>query len=107
MDQLNLKRYAGLIGLGLMYLWGCAIIVWVDWTQSEVLFVKVVGIGGLALASLSGIAVFFYVNGLESQLKKEKENNKLYKEQVKVWREQAELASSQIEMNVGGNKEHP
>lgn len=101
MDQLISKRYAGLIGLGLMYLWGCAIIVWVDWTQSEVLFVKVVGIGGFALAFLSGIAIIFYVTGLESQLEKEKENNKLYKAQAKAWREQAQLATSQLEKERG------
>jgi len=60
-----------------MYLWGATLVGWVDWAQSEVVFSKVVGIAGMALASLSGIAAFLYVNGLESQVKRLQEKMSL------------------------------
>lgn len=69
MNQTISKRHAGSIGLGLMYLWGTTLIFWVDWVQSEVIFVKVAGIVGAALASLSGLATFLYANSLESEIK--------------------------------------
>lgn len=97
MEQLIPQRYAGLVGLGLMYLWGATLLVWVDWIQSEVLFVKVFGIVGAALASLSGIAVFLYVSSLESQLKKIKEKNEFHEAQAKEWMDQAQLAISLLE----------
>ena len=56
MNQLIPERCAGLIGLGVMYLWGATLLVWVDWTQSEVIFVKIVGVSGAVLASLIGVA---------------------------------------------------
>ncbi|MEO7861331.1 MAG: hypothetical protein ABIU05_12970 [Nitrospirales bacterium] len=83
MDPIIPKRYAGLVGLGLMYLWGATLLSWADWAQSEVVFSKVVGIAGMALASLSGIAAFLYVNGLESQVKRLQEKNESYETQAK------------------------
>lgn len=69
MSRLIPERYAGLIGFGLMYLWGSTLLAWVDWIQSYGIFEQIVGIAGVALASLSGIASFLYVNGLESEVK--------------------------------------
>ena len=97
MNQLIPERYAGLIGLGLMYLWGATLIVWVNWTQSEVIFVKIVGIAGAALASLSGLSAFLYVNGLESEVKELRANNSFNEAQAKEWKDQAQLAISLLE----------
>jgi hypothetical protein len=83
MNQLIPERYAGLIGLGLMYLWGATLIVWVDWAQSEVIFVKIVGFAGAALASLSGLSTFLYVSGLESEVKELRSKNSFYEAQEK------------------------
>lgn len=85
------------MGLGLMYLWGATLLVWVDWTQSEVIFVKVVGIAGAALATLSGLATFVYVSGLESKLHDLAEKNSFNEAQAKEWRDQAKLAVSLLE----------
>ena len=97
MNQLIPEKYAGLIGLGLMYLWGATLFVWVDWTQSSVIFVKVVGIAGAVLASLSGVAAFLYVNGLESEIKDLRAKNSFNAAQAKEWQDQAQLAISLLE----------
>ena len=60
MNKQTRKKYSGLIGLGLLYMWGCAGLYWVG---SAAWFV------GGGLVSISGIAVFFYVNSLEEELR--------------------------------------
>jgi hypothetical protein len=97
MNQFIPEKYAGLIGLGLMYLWAATLIVWVDWTQSSVIFVKIVGIAGAILASLSGVATFLYVNGLESEVKDLREKASFHAAQAKEWQDQAQLAISLLE----------
>lgn len=91
------KRYAALVGIGMMYLWGATLLAWVDWWRSEIIVVKTVGIVGMALASLSGIAAFFYVNDLESQVKMLKEKKEFLEDQAKEWMNQAQLAISLLE----------
>lgn len=97
MNQLIPERYAGFIGIGLMYLWGSTLLVWVSWTQSEVIFVKIVGIAGAALASLSGLATFLYVSDLESKVKDLRAKNTFNEGQAKEWKDQAKLAISLLE----------
>ena len=97
MNQHIPERYAGLIGLGLMYLWGATLLVWVDWAQSEVIFVKIIGVAGAALASLSGVATFLYVNGLESEVKDLRAKSSCIEAQAKEWKDQAQLAISLLE----------
>lgn len=97
MNQLIPERYASLVGLGLMYLWAATVLIWVDWIQSEVLVVKIVGIVGTALASLSGLTAFLYVNGIESELKDLREKHSLSEAQAKDCRDQAQLLISLLE----------
>lgn len=97
MAQTIPQRYAGLIGLGLMYLWGTTLLVWVDWTQSDVLLVKSIGIIGALLASITGIAIFLYVSGLETQLRTIKEKNAFNETQAQEWKGQSQLAISLLE----------
>ncbi|TKB66209.1 MAG: hypothetical protein E8D52_17770 [Nitrospira sp.] len=97
MSQLIPERYAGLIGLGLMYLWGATLLVWVGWIQSYGILEKIVGVTGVALASLSGIATFLYVNGLESEVKDLRAKNSFNEAQAKEWKDQAQLAISLLE----------
>lgn len=97
MNQLIPERYAGLIGFGLIYLWCATALVWVDWMQSDVIFVKIVGAAGSALASLSGVATFFYINGLESEVKDLRSKNSFNEAQAKEWKDQAQLAFALLE----------
>ena len=97
MNQLIPERYAGLIGFGLMYLWGATLLVWVDWTQSDVIFVRIIGVAGAAFASLSGVATFLYVNGLESEVKDLRAKNSFNEAQAKEWQDQAQLVISLLE----------
>ena len=97
MNQLISQRYASLIGLGLMYLWGVTLLVWVNWVQSEVIFVKVIGFSGAALASLSGLSVFLYVSGLESEVEELRSKNSFNEAQAEEWRDQAQLLISLLE----------
>ena len=83
MTQLIPERYSGLVGLGVGYLWVVTVLFWMDWTQSEVIFVKIVGFAAAALASLSGLSVFLYVDGLESEVKDLRSKNCFYEEQAK------------------------
>ena len=97
MNQIISERYAGLIGFGLMYLLGATLLVWVDWTQSDIIFEKIVGVAGAVLASLSGVGTFFYVNGLESEVKELRAKNSFNEAQAKEWKDQAQLVISLLE----------
>lgn len=97
------SRYAGLIGLGLMYLWGATLTGWVGWSQSDVLLVKVVAIVGMLLASASGISTFLYVNDLEVQLRKLRETSEFFETQAKEWMDQSQLAISLLEKERAAN----
>jgi hypothetical protein len=77
-DRTIPERYAGLVGLGLMYLWMCALFFWLDLAESVDIFKKVIGYGGMALTSVCGIAAFFYTSDLESELKNLKGRNSFY-----------------------------
>lgn len=59
MNKQTRKKFSGLIGLGMMYMWACATMYWAD---SAISFL------GAGLVSVSGIAVFFYINSLEQEL---------------------------------------
>ena len=99
MEQIIPERYAGIIGIGVMYLWGTASVTWVSWAQSEVLFMKIIGVAGALLASLCGIAIYLYVSGIESQLRVTREKIVLYENEAKIWSEQAQLAISHLEQD--------
>lgn len=56
------KKYTGLIGIGAMYAWACAIVLWVDWIKSDSLGAKAIGLLGAALVSLSMAAILIYAS---------------------------------------------
>lgn len=58
------KKYGSIVGIGLLYVWGCAILYWVE-SSSQI----IAGIGG-SLVSFSMIAIFLYTNSLENELNK-------------------------------------
>jgi hypothetical protein len=66
MNKQTRKKYSGLIGIGMLYTWGCAILYWVG---------SPIGFIGAGLVSISGIAVFFYVSSLEEELNKSTQND--------------------------------
>jgi hypothetical protein len=92
MEKTLPRRYTALIGFGLIYLWATTLIVWVDWSQSDVLFVKSIGVIGASLASLSGIAIFLHVSDLETQLRASKEKNALNEALAQEYKDQSQLA---------------
>lgn len=63
MNEVSRKKYSGVIGLGLMYVWCCAIFFWAESDHKFIAF-----IGGL-LVSANMTAVFFYISSLEDELK--------------------------------------
>ena len=69
MNEIIPRKYSGIVGLGLLYLWGCAAFFWVDWLNSYSALEKVIGIIGSLFVAASGIAVFIYTNSVESRLR--------------------------------------
>jgi len=88
-EQLIPKSRAWIVGLGLMYLWLFAILFFVRLGDGAAL------IGG-GLASVSGIAVFLYVGGLERETNELAKSNALYKAEYERWKEQAQTAISLV-----------
>ncbi|OGT02137.1 MAG: hypothetical protein A2143_00635 [Gallionellales bacterium RBG_16_57_15] len=88
MNSKTRKSYAGLIGLGFMYMWCCAALYWVG---SGVWFI------GAGLVSVSGIAVFFYVNSLEKELNSITQRNEQSSTEAMHWKSQAQIAIAKLE----------
>lgn len=80
MSKAKNNNYTGLIGLGLLYMWGCAIITWMDLWNSTNTFSNVLAFFGVAAVSISGIAVGFYTSALEKEIKELKEKISLNSE---------------------------
>jgi len=91
------KKYAGLIGLGLMFMWGCAILYWVEWTNSYSTFENVIGTVGGMLVSASGLGIFLYTNDIESKLKEQEKQNAFNREQAEYWQDQAQTVIEVLE----------
>lgn len=93
-----LQKHLGTIaGVGLMFIWGSACLPWVELTQSGSLTMKLVGMIGTALVSISGIAIAFYGNDTEQKLRRVGERNALNEVDAAFWREQARLAIELLE----------
>lgn len=74
------KTIPGLIGLGHLFVWGCAVLFWIDLTSEFAAWKQVAGYVGAGLASLAGLAMAVYAStqeqraaSLEVQLKAERE----------------------------------
>lgn len=77
MSKAKNNNYAGLIGLGLLYMWGCALITWMDLWNSTNTFSNILSFFGMAAVSISGLAVVFYTSALEKEIKELKEKTSL------------------------------
>lgn len=71
---------AGLLGLGLLFVWGCALLFWVDLANQHATWKAVAGTAGAALVSLACVALLMYTGRqarrmaeLERQLAAERE----------------------------------
>lgn len=91
------SRYAGVIGLGIMYLWAATIFVWIDWIKSDTVAKSIVGIIGVLLASASGVSAFLYLAHLEARLKELEESNVRNESQAHEWMDQAQFTISLLE----------
>lgn len=63
MDTAAQKKYGPLIGMGLMFLWGSALMFFTGLANSTFSFL------GAILASGCGLGVFLYVGRLENQIR--------------------------------------
>ena len=70
------KNYLGWIGLGLLYMWGCAIVAWMDYWNSYETWIKVLAFLGGALVSISGTAIAVYTSKLEEKIRQLNERSK-------------------------------
>lgn len=61
-------RKIGLIGLGVMFMWCCALLPWIDLWNSSATLKQALGFFGAALVSLSGLAVLLYASHLEKRV---------------------------------------
>lgn len=84
------SKWAGLIGLGLMFVWGCALLFWIDFADGYATWKKAVGFVGAGLVSLSCLALFMYTSRqeqraaeLEQQLAAEREATAMLRNQVR------------------------
>ena len=85
------SKSAGLIGLGFMFVWGCALLFWIDLANEYATWKKVVGTAGAALVSLSCLALALYTSRqerraaeLERQLAAEREASAMLRNQVRA-----------------------
>ena len=85
------SKSAALIGLGFMFVWGCALLFWVDLITAYPTWKKVVGTAGAGLVSLSCLALSLYTSRqeqraaeLERQLAAEREASAMLRNQVRV-----------------------
>lgn len=84
-------KSAGLIGLGLLFVWGCALLFWVDLANEYATWKKVVGTMGAALVSLSCLALALYTSRqeqraaeLERQLAAEREATAMLRNEARL-----------------------
>ena len=101
MEVTSSNKYAGWIGLGLLYMWGCAIVPWANFSNSYQLWIKVIAFLGAALLSASGVTVFLYVSNLEEKLRQSVERNSINEADADYWKDQAQYAIKFIEKERG------
>jgi hypothetical protein len=88
---------AALVGVGLMYLWLTASLLFVPGTQSRSIVINLASFAGAALVSVSAIATFFYINNLELRAEKLKARNEENEKLAKYWQDQSQRAISYLE----------
>jgi len=59
-----MSKYSSYIGLGMLYVWLCAILYWNNFDNKLIAFI------GAALISIFQVATFLYANSLETEIKK-------------------------------------
>ena len=91
------KRYAGWIGLGVMFMWGFALVFWADLLKSNNIVTKTLGLLGAGITSASGIAIFLYASSLEQEVARLKELSESNATEARFWRNQAEEVPSKRE----------
>lgn len=74
MDK-KMKQYGSWVGVGLLFMWGSALIAWVDLWNSANLGAKALGFIGGCLVSASGIAIAIYTSALEQKLNSLQQQN--------------------------------
>lgn len=107
MNSIIPKRYIWLVGLGLMYMWGTALVAWLDLWQSSQIGLRIIAFLGAALVSLSGIAISFYTNDLELKVKRLNERNERNKAEAAEWKKQAQLAITLLRKERNRSALHP
>lgn len=97
MNEIIPKRYAGLVGLGIMFMWGSGLLAWVDLWKSSPIAAKIAGLLGSCLISASGIAIFLYTSSLEEEANRLKQRSDSNEAEARMWKTQAQEAMARIE----------
>jgi len=63
------KNYEPLLGLGMMYVWGCAALGWIDWWNAREFILNAIAFGGTALVSLVMLGAFLHISSQEERIK--------------------------------------
>jgi len=63
------KNYEPLLGLGMMYVWGCAALGWVDWWNAREFILNAIAFGGSALVSVVMLGTYMHMNKQEQKIK--------------------------------------
>ena len=87
-----MKRYAKLIGLGVLFIWGSALVSWVPWLNSVSIVTQAIAVIAVGITTASGISVLFYCDSLEQQVTHLHHENSLYKEEALQYRHAAQIA---------------
>lgn len=85
------SKSARLIGLGFMFVWGCALLFWIDLASEYDTWKKVMGTMGAGLVSIACLALSVYTSRqehraaeLERQLAAEREASAMLRNQVRA-----------------------
>jgi hypothetical protein len=63
------KNYEPLLGLGMMYVWGCAALGWIDWWNAREFILNAIAFGGMALVSIIMLGIYMHMNKQEQKIK--------------------------------------
>ena len=90
MNEIIPRRYVGLVGVGLMFMWGLALLFCVNLWKSSDSVVKAIGLLGSGITSASGIAIVLYTDSLEQKVQRLKDCSDSHAAEARFWRTQAE-----------------
>ena len=93
------KRHGNgrIVGLGLLYIWGAGIAAWLPLWNSQNAVLNFLSFAGVALVSLSGIAIAIYASNLEVENKSLRERVLILQTVADEYKHHGENALTKLE----------